>query len=94
MDKSITLDELRTHVDEIAEDVAATGAVYHVARSNSRKRLVVLDEDTFAGWLHAIDEMRRPGFAGELAETSAELAAGGGHDLPSVRKTLRRGRTA
>ena len=94
MDKSITLEELQSRANEIAEDVATTGAVYHVVRAGSPKHLVVLDEDTFSGWLHAIDEMRRPGFAEEYAETSLELQAGAGHDLEHVKETLLGDRSA
>ncbi len=86
MEKIISVTDLVRNAARIAEEVEA-GAIYHITRGG-RGSMVLIDEEYFEGWMHALDEMKRPGWETMLAETRRDVAAGRGRDLDVIVKEL------
>lgn len=87
MERIISVTDLVRNTAQIAEDVETTGAIYRITRGG-RGSMVLVDEEYFDGWMHALDEMRRGDWRQVWAETSRGIAAGRGRSLDEVAKEL------
>jgi PHD/YefM family antitoxin component YafN of YafNO toxin-antitoxin module len=87
MEKIISVTDLVRNAASIAKEVAAEGTVYRITRGG-RGSMVLVDEEYFNGWMAALDEMRRPGWREEFAQTTRDIAAKRGRDLDVVAKEL------
>jgi PHD/YefM family antitoxin component YafN of YafNO toxin-antitoxin module len=87
MEKIISVTDLVRNAARIATEVEG-GAIYRITRGG-RGSMVLVDEEYFEGWMHALDEMKRPGWQSMLADARRDVAARRGRDLDAVAKELR-----
>jgi PHD/YefM family antitoxin component YafN of YafNO toxin-antitoxin module len=86
MEKIISVTDLVRNAARIAAEVEG-GAIYRITRGG-RGSMVLVDEEYFEGWMHALDEMKRPGWEAMLTAARRDVAARKGRDLDSVAKEL------
>jgi PHD/YefM family antitoxin component YafN of YafNO toxin-antitoxin module len=87
MEKIISVTDLVRNTASIAKEVVDEGTIYRITRGG-RGAMVLVDEEYFNGWMAALDEMRRPTWGEEYAQTTRDIAARRGRDLDVVVKEL------
>jgi PHD/YefM family antitoxin component YafN of YafNO toxin-antitoxin module len=87
MEKIISVTDLVRNTASIAKEVVDEGTIYRITRGG-RGAMVLVDEEYFNGWMAALDEMRRPTWREEYAQTTRDIAARRGRDLDVVVKEL------
>jgi PHD/YefM family antitoxin component YafN of YafNO toxin-antitoxin module len=87
MQKIISVTDLIRNAARITDDIETNNTVYHVTRGG-RGSVVLLNQKYFEGWMHVLDEMRRPDFHEVFAETTADIEAGRGQSWTEIEKEL------
>jgi PHD/YefM family antitoxin component YafN of YafNO toxin-antitoxin module len=87
MHKIISVTDLVRNAARIAEEVETEGTVYRITRGG-RGSMVLVDEEYFEAWMHAIDEMRRPDWRETWSRAREDAAAGRGRDFDVISKEL------
>jgi PHD/YefM family antitoxin component YafN of YafNO toxin-antitoxin module len=87
MQKIISVTDLIRNAARITDDVETNATVYRITRGG-RGSVVLVNEQYFEGWMHALDEMRRPDFKQVFDETTADIEAGRGRTLDEIEKEL------
>src|SRR3990167_2518805 len=88
MHKIISVTDLVRNAARIAEEIEQHGTIYRVTRGG-RGSMVLVDEESFDGWMAALDEMRRSDWREVHAETSRDIATRRGRPLEAVAQELK-----
>ncbi len=86
MERIISVTDLIRNAAQIAREVE-DGTIYHVTRAG-RGSMVLMDDEYFAGWIAAIEELQRPGWREAWARSDRDIAARRGRNLDAITKEL------
>lgn len=94
MDRIYSLTDLSRRTSEIVDTALVSGEPVVVA-GRGRGEVVLLSHDDYQGLLHALDEMRRPGWERTWKQANREAESGRGRDWSEVKqaRAARGGRT-
>ena len=91
MDRIYSLTDLARRTREIVDTTLVSGEAAVVA-GRGRGEVVVLPRDEYLGLLHALDEMRRPGWEAAWAKANREADAGAVKDWAQIKRARARNR--
>jgi PHD/YefM family antitoxin component YafN of YafNO toxin-antitoxin module len=87
MERIISITDLVRNAAKISEEIEAFGTIYRVTRGG-RGSMVLVSDEYFEGWMHALDEMSRPDWQEVRARAQRDIAAGRGRSLDAIAKEL------